>query len=313
MGQKCVVDKQTFDMVPEGGGNSAGKATTMTLTTGGWDGTSQVKILPVEYFQLTTIIIPPDKMSVWAEHGIYAEISYDDGGLLFQCDTAPSENLQFTAVQTPLSEINSFTGNGGTVTGWNLTYNQMPVPYGVTGIADGAFADRNFTKVVVAKTATTIGSRAFAGCTAMTAFEPNELPDNYVAVDSIGAYAFDGCTALAEIWLNCNTGATIADYAFNGCTGLETITLGGDYTGTKLVFNGCVNVTSIVFQDAEWENDADFSFTDNLTATSLGDMIDKLKDYSSGTAHTLTIGVTNKSRLSSAQIAAAEAKNWTVV
>ncbi len=66
---------------------------------------------------------------------------------------------------------------------------------------------------------TSIGSYAFAGCTALTSVGWGINAN----VTTIGAHAFDGCTALKSISIP-GTVTSLGTYAFSGCTALETVT-----------------------------------------------------------------------------------------
>lgn len=316
-----LINKNNFDLVP-GDSHSPRVSGVLTLDAGDWSYNTQSVTVPMSVFEIHTINVPPADMAVWSENGVYA--SSEDAGLnsiTFTCGSVPSQDLTFTVTTTPVSAIGDFEGTGNSLTQYNGTSAAVVVPDGVDDISASAFYDNtNVTSVLIPFGSMTIGEHAFENCAALTSFKgdaPEGAITDSVGYDSIGAYAFGGCTALTEIILDGGFNAAIADYAFSGCTGLTTIKLAGSYNATKLAFDGCINVTTIVFDYVPgvraWTNNADFSFTDVLTAESLSDMITALYDYTGGEAHTLTVGATNRARISAEDIAAAEAKNWTVI
>ncbi len=83
---------------------------------------------------------------------------------------------------------------------------------------------------------TSIGSRAFSGCTGLTSIT---IPDS---VTSIGSSAFRGCTGLTSITIP-DSVTSIDSYAFSGCTGLTSITLGKGVTYIgESAFEYCSNI-----------------------------------------------------------------------
>lgn len=103
--------------------------------------------------------------------------------------------------------------------------------------------------------------------------------------------------------------------AFKNCTALATMKFYEPVIITADMFEGCTAVYDVDFYvlDNSWEYSADLSFTDILTVSCLTKIINKLYDYSGGASHLLTLGASNKSRLTEAQLNAAIAKNWLVI
>lgn len=316
-----AIDKYNFDLIPS---DTTSVSETYTLPANGWSGNSQrISIPQNEPFILSTVLIPPDELSVWAECGVYAsEENISGGHITFTCSDMPSIDLHLSLSRTRLSSLAGFIGEGSRVDGYIGLGGDIVVPDGVTEIGAEAFKDNgSITSVLVPYTEmTAIGAGAFEGCSSLTSFKGDTgsmvgpEPDE-VYVDTIGANAFKNCINLTSIVLNVVD--TVADYAFSGCTGLTEITFcnGGTYgDSTKLAFDGCVNVTNIIPGGAPLLSDVDYSFTDILTAESLAGIINHLGDGTQfGLELTLTIGATNRSRLTAEQIAAATAKGWTIV
>ncbi len=88
------------------------------------------------------------------------------------------------------------------------------------------------------KSVTSIGEKAFWGCTGLTSVT---IPNS---VTSIGDWAFDGCTGLTSITIP-NSVTSIGNWAFGGCTGLTSITIPNSVTSIGRAFDGCTGLTSI--------------------------------------------------------------------
>lgn len=308
------IEKDSFALIPNG---IATVSEMFTLSAEGWENNAQTASVPLEYFYINTINVPPEELGKWGEYGVYSSAeSVRRNTITFSCNSTPSQDLHFTVTRIAASAIGDFSGSGNTLDAYTGSGSDIVIPDGIKTISDKAFSGKEITSVLVPFSSLTIGGYAFANCTEMVSFKGDTSqifgpPPDAVMIDKIEMYAFANCVSLEAIVLDPVGHKVIADYAFKGCTGLTSVTL-SEYVGTKNAFDGCTNVEEInVIAVLSWN--ADFSFTDKLTAECLSDMIGQLYDYSGGEAHTLTIGATNRSRLTVEQIAAAEAKNWTIV
>ena len=120
-------------------------------------------------------------------------------------------------------------------------------------------------KEVIITGGTSIGWRAFWGCSGLTSIT---IPDSVTSIDQ---YAFDGCNGIIEIengvsyvdgWvIDCDSSITsvelrdgtrgIASYAFSGCSGLTSITIPDSVTSIgDYAFYECSGLTSITIPDS---------------------------------------------------------------
>lgn len=99
------------------------------------------------------------------------------------------------------------------------------------------YLSRNLYSITIADTVTSIGEKAFEGCTALVDLQ---LPDT---IASIGYYAFKGCIGLTNMVVP-NAVTTIAYGAFEGCTGLNSVVMSEGVTAIYTdTFKGCANLT----------------------------------------------------------------------
>ena len=111
---------------------------------------------------------------------------------------------------------------------------------GITTIGGRAFAGCSaLTSVTISNSVTTIGEAAFHYCSALTSIT---IPNS---VTEIGYSAFAGCSALTSVNIP-NSVTTIEDWAFSGCSSLTSVTIPNSVTtiGSE-AFSGCTNLQKV--------------------------------------------------------------------
>ena len=134
-------------------------------------------------------------------------------------------------------------------------------------------------------------------------------------------------TTLANAWRNCTSlqsldlagwntaNVTTLAGAWQSCTSLQSFDLAGWSTASVTTLAGAWNSCILLYNFAPPANikfDMSLSDSTNYSASTLVSVIANLYDLTGFTAQTLTIGTTNKEKLTMEQIAVATAKNWTV-
>ncbi|MBQ2165046.1 MAG: leucine-rich repeat protein [Muribaculaceae bacterium] len=133
--------------------------------------------------------------------------------------------------------------NGDLVIPPSVTYDGTT--YSVTTIGGRAFYGcSGLTSVTIPNSVTTIGYEAFAGCTGLTSVTIPNL------VTTIGDHAFYGCTGLTSVIIP-NSVTSIGESAFGGCTGLTEVTIGNSVTTINYAaFYGCTGLTSVTIPNS---------------------------------------------------------------
>jgi hypothetical protein len=128
----------------------------------------------------------------------------------------------------------------------------VTIPDSVTSIGDRAFDGcTNLTSVTIPNSVTSIGSSAFANCTSLNAITVNALNVVYSSVD--GVLFNESQTTLVEYpggmagsYTIPNSVSSIADYAFCGCYGLTSIIIPDSVTSiADYAFQSCCSLTNI--------------------------------------------------------------------
>ena len=131
--------------------------------------------------------------------------------------------------------------------GWGITTANIPASvtynsatYSVTSIGGRAFYGcSSLTSVTIPNSVTSIGNNAFYYCTGLTSVT---IPNS---VTSIGGSAFEVCSGLTSVTIG-NSVTSIGDGAFYNCTGLTSVTIGNSVTSIgKWAFYKCTGLTSI--------------------------------------------------------------------
>ena len=109
--------------------------------------------------------------------------------------------------------------------------------YSVTTIGERAFSGCSALTSVSMPAVTTIGNYAFSGCSALTSAD---MPE----VTTIGPYAFHNCYALASVSMSSAT--TIGDWSFSFCVALTSVDIPASVMSIdNSAFMGCISLRSV--------------------------------------------------------------------
>lgn len=147
-------------------------------------------------------------------------------------------NTRVTSLVIPetITEIKKFAFNG-------CKFSYLTIPNTVTSIGEGAFFDCSTLRTASlsnpegSSALTSIGVRAFRGCSAMNSINFTQYPT------VIGEEAFSQCNSLTSIQLNDNL-TSIQPYTFSECSSLTTINIPNSVTSIgEDGFSGCENLS----------------------------------------------------------------------
>lgn len=187
---------------------------------------------------------------------------YDDGGFL---------DMPFSLNYLPkgISRISVITFSAGYGYG-DKGLESIVIPDTITTIGDRAFFGcSSLTSVVIPASVTSIGTEVFSGCDSLTSIAVDENNENYKSVDG-NLYSKDGKTLIQYALGKKNeefiipTGVTsIGENSFLGCASLTRVTIPDSVTSIgDYAFCACENLTSITVTDSV-TNIGDWSFADS--------------------------------------------------
>ena len=157
--------------------------------------------------------------------------------------------------------------SGDVVIPSTVTYNGKQ--YTVTSIGSKAFSGcTRLKKVTIPNSVTSIGNEAFYYCIDLTTVTvPN-------SVTSIGSGAFTYCSYLTEVTIP-NSVTNIGDKAFYYCYGLKAVTIGNSVTSIgDYAFDGCPNLIEITIPNSVTNiGDNAFSECRGLKAVTIGNSV----------------------------------------
>ena len=135
--------------------------------------------------------------------------------------------------------------------------------YGMT-VAPWYVGSSQVKTVIIEDGVTSIGDRAFDGCTKLTRVV---IPDS---VTSIGYSSFRGCYSLPSVAIP-DSVTSIGDSAFAYCKVLTGITLSGSVTSIgSCAFQSCDSLTSVTMQNGVTDiGDNAFTYCKNLTSVTI--------------------------------------------
>ena len=123
----------------------------------------------------------------------------------------------------------------------NQNIESYVIPSSVTSIGDRAFYGcSSLSEIVIPSSVTSIGDRAFYGCNSLSEIV---IPSS---VTSIGKGAFRGCNSLSEIVIPSSV-TSIGDSAFSFCDSLSEIVIPSSVTSIgDRAFSGCRSLSELV-------------------------------------------------------------------
>ena len=165
----------------------------------------------------------------------------------------------------------------------NLKYEIKGDAVTITGCDKKASGALIIPATIEGKAVTSIGEKAFTGCTNLTSIT---IPDS---VNSIGNAVFAGCSSLRSITIG--DGVTgIGDSAFYACTNLTSITIPDSVTSIgDSAFHACTSLTSITIPEGVTyiARGAFFQCT-SLTSIMIGNGITSISNYAFVSCTSLT-------------------------
>ena len=148
------------------------------------------------------------------------------------------DDTSVTVTYTVLGSTNNYSGLTTANIPSSVTYNS--ITYSVTSIGQRAFYGcSGLTSVTIPNSVTSFGDYAFSGCSGLTSVT---IPNS---VTTIGSSAFTSCTGLISVTIP-NSVTSISDRTFNGCTGLTSITIPNSVTSIgDYAFYGNISLVSV--------------------------------------------------------------------
>lgn len=159
------------------------------------------------------------------------------GGVYYNKADATNKTVEVTYKGDNYSSVNEYVGN--VVIPESVTYDG--VTYSITSIGSRAFSGcSSLTSVEIPGCVTNIGDNAFSSCSGLTCVVISD------GVTSIGNYAFAYCSSLASIEIPSSV-TSIGGFAFSGCLSLTNVEIPSSVTNIgERVLYACTGITSII-------------------------------------------------------------------
>ena len=150
----------------------------------------------------------------------------------------------------------------------NTDLTAFTIPSGLVALPEGALMNTRITGIVIPTTLTSIGAKAFAGCTQLANYAGAAGKGTSYRLASIGSGAFSGCTKLTSLYIPSSVTSISSDFV-DGCTNLAAFEVHGSnpnfldfngvlfsrsYSTTLLRFPPAMNMSSLDLSDFKADN-----------------------------------------------------------
>lgn len=182
---------------------------------------------------------------------------------------------------------------------------EIVIPEGTTRIGNYAFYwFRTLKKILMPAGVTSIGSYAFQGCNSLAELTLSS------SITSIGIATFEDCSSLVELTLPSSL-TSIGYSAFQNCNSLAELTLPSSLTSiANRAFQGCSSLVDVYMENGFNCDNLNLSVSTLYSHDTILSWLNALADRTGQTTYTLTIGTTNRNKLSAEEKAIASVKNW---
>lgn len=167
--------------------------------------------------------------------------------------------------------------------------------FGGTEFSEEMFSGCSSLKNVVAKSATTVGVKAFSGCTSLEEFNLGDA----AVFEEIDDYAFENCESLKQTYADTTT-SLAGEGQFAGCA---SITEANVCTLTASIFKDCVNLSSVTGISDIMGSIPDYAFAGCKKITSLDFLPNEKKQYIYGVSCFEGSGLRGKLQITTTEIA----------
>lgn len=150
----------------------------------------------------------------------------------------------------------------------NTDLTAFTIPSGLVALPEGALMNTRITGIVIPTTLTSIGAKAFAGCTQLANYAGAAGKGTSYRLASIGSGAFSGCTKLTSLYIPSSVTSISSDFV-DGCTNLaafevhdsnpnfldfDGVLFSRSYSTTLLRFPPAKNMSSLNLSDFKADN-----------------------------------------------------------
>ena len=142
----------------------------------------------------------------------------------------------------------------------------------VTSICESAFKDDIVKSVTIPNSVTSIGTRAFYGCSYLTSVT---IPNS---VTTIGIGAFEDCSSLTSVAIP-NSVTSIEPDTFHGCSSLTSVTIPNSVTSIgESAFLYCQDLTSVTIPNSVTSiGESAFRYCQDLTSVTIPNSVTSIE------------------------------------